>query len=209
MKAKVYSEDGKVTGEIDLAEAVFGAEVNEHLMYLVIKSLRANKRQGTSKTKGRSEVSGGGKKPWKQKHTGNARAGSNTSPLWVRGGKAHGPRPRDYYTNIPRSLRIGALKSALSCRAKEEKIMVVDGITTETPHTKTIVNLLNALAVSKSRNLLIIDPANKNVYLSGRNIKNLHVRPVSEINALDIINSENIIFGAQDLVRKVEEAVKL
>jgi len=209
MKAKVYSEDGKVTGEIDLADAVFGVEVNEHLMYLVVKSIRANKRQGTSKTKGRSEVSGGGKKPWKQKHTGNARAGSNTSPLWVRGGKAHGPRPRDYYTVIPRALRVNALKSALSCRAKEEKIMVVDGITAETPRTKKIAGLLNALAVSKARNLLIIDPTSKNVYLSGRNIKNLHVRPVSEINALDILNSDNIIFGAQDLVRKVEEAVTL
>jgi large subunit ribosomal protein L4 len=208
MKAIVYSEDGKVTGEMDLAEGVFGVEVNEHLMYLVVKSLRANQRQGTSKTKTRAEVSGGGKKPWKQKHTGNARAGSNTSPLWVRGGKAHGPRPRDYYTVIPRAIRLNALKSALSCRAKEDKILVVDGITATAPKTKTIANLLNALAVSNSRNLLIIDPANKNVYLSGRNIKNLHVRPVSEINALDILHSENIIFGAQDLVRKVEEAVK-
>lgn len=207
MKAKVYSEDGKVTGEIDLAEAVFGVEVNEHLMYLVVKSLRANQRQGTSKTKGRAEVSGGGKKPWKQKHTGNARAGSNTSPVWVRGGKAHGPRPRDYYSAIPRALRISALKSAFSCRAKEEKIIVVDGITATPPKTKAIVNLFNALSVSNARNLLIVDPANKNVYLSGRNIKNLRVRPVSEINALDVLTSENIIFGAQDLVKKVEEAV--
>ena len=103
MKAKVFSQDGKVAGEMDLSDSVFGVDVNEHLMYLVVKSLRANQRQGTSKTKTRDEVSGGGKKPWKQKHTGNARAGSNTSPLWVRGSKAHGPKPRDYWKSPRRS----------------------------------------------------------------------------------------------------------
>jgi large subunit ribosomal protein L4 len=209
MKAKVFSEDGKEKGEMDLADGVFNVEVNEHLMYLVVKALRANKRQGTSKTKSRDEVSGGGKKPWKQKHTGNARAGSNTSPIWVRGGKAHGPVPRDYYSTIPRAMRINALKSALSCRAKEEKILVIDGINTPEPKTKTIASMISALSLDKTRSLLVVDPANKNVYLSGRNIKNLKVRPVSEINALDILNSENIIFGAQELVRKVEEAVQL
>jgi large subunit ribosomal protein L4 len=209
MKAKVFSQDGKLTGEMELADGVFGVDVNEHLMYLVVKSLRANKRQGTSKTKSRDEVSGGGKKPWKQKHTGNARAGSNTSPLWVRGGKAHGPVPRDYYTNIPKALRRSALKSALSCRAKEEKVIVVDKISCDAPKTKVIAGMLGALALSDKRNLLIVDAGQKSVYLSGRNVKNLRVRPVSEINALDVLNSENIIFGAQELVKKVEEAVKL
>jgi large subunit ribosomal protein L4 len=209
MKAKVFSQDGKLTGEMELSDGVFGVEVNEHLMYLVVKSLRANKRQGTSKTKSRDEVSGGGKKPWKQKHTGNARAGSNTSPLWVRGGKAHGPVPRDYYTNIPKALRHSALKSALSCRAKEEKVIVVDKISCDAPKTKVIAGMLGALLLAEKRNLLIIDGGQKSVYLSGRNVKNLRVRPVSEINALDILTSENIIFGAQELVQKVEEAVKL
>jgi large subunit ribosomal protein L4 len=209
MKAKVYSQDGKVTGEIDLADDVFGAEVNEHLLYQVIKSYLANQRQGTSKTKTRAEVSGGGKKPWKQKHTGNARSGSNTSPLWVRGGKAHGPAPRDYYSVIPRGMKKNALKSALSSRAKEEKIMVIDQISCDAPKTKVVADMLNALSVGNKKNLLIISADNKNVYLSGRNIKNLNVRPVSEINAYDILNSENIIFGAQALVGKVEEAVKL
>jgi large subunit ribosomal protein L4 len=209
MKAKVFSQDGKLTGEMELSDGVFGVDVNEHLMYLVVKSLRANKRQGTSKTKSRDEVSGGGKKPWKQKHTGNARAGSNTSPLWVRGGKAHGPVPRDYYTNIPKALRRTALKSALSCRAKEEKVIVVDKISCDAPKTKVIAGMLGALSLADKRNLLIIDGGQKSVYLSGRNVKNLRVRPVSEINALDILTSENIIFGAQELVQKVEEAVKL
>ena len=207
MKVKIYSKDGKVQGEMDLADEVFAADVDEHLLYQVIKSLRANQRQGTSKTKTRAEVSGGGKKPWKQKHTGNARAGSNTSPVWVRGGKAHGPRPRDYVTHISRILRINALKGALSCRAKEGKIVVIDRIGAEAPKTKVIVGMLKALSVAEKRNLLIVDLADKNVYLSGRNVKNLHVRPVGEINALDIISNENIIFGEQGLVKKVEEAV--
>jgi large subunit ribosomal protein L4 len=203
----MYSRDGKEQGEIEVADAIFGAEVNEHLLYDVIKSLRANQRQGTSKTKTRAEVSGGGKKPWKQKHTGNARAGSNTSPLWVRGGKAHGPKPRDYFSNIPKALRKSALISALSSRAKDGKIMIIDRIGVEAPKTKIIAGMLKGLSVADKRNLLIVDPADKNVYLSGRNVKNLAVRPVNEINALDIVNSENIIFGEQGLVKKVEEAV--
>jgi large subunit ribosomal protein L4 len=207
MKVKMYSRDGKEQGEIEVADAIFGAEVNEHLLYEVIKSLRANQRQGTSKTKTRAEVSGGGKKPWKQKHTGNARAGSNTSPLWVRGGKAHGPKPRDYFSNIPKALRKSALISALSSRAKDGKIMIIDRIGVEAPKTKIIAGMLKGLSVADKRNLLIVDPADKNVYLSGRNVKNLAVRPVNEINALDIVNSENIIFGEQGLVKKVEEAV--
>jgi large subunit ribosomal protein L4 len=113
MKAKVFNQDGKVKGEMDLADSVFNADVNEQVMYLVVKTYLANQRQGTAKTKGRSEVSGGGRKPWKQKHTGNARAGSNTSPLWRRGGKAFGPQPHEYYAQIPRTLRKIALTSAL------------------------------------------------------------------------------------------------
>jgi large subunit ribosomal protein L4 len=208
MKVKIYSQDGKVQGEMELADEVFAAEVDEHLLYLVIKSLRANQRQGTSKTRTRAEVSGGGRKPWKQKHTGNARSGSNTSPVWVRGGKAHGPSPREYVTRIPKAQRMTALKCALSSRAKEGKIMVIDRISAEAPKTKVIVGMLNALSVAADKKtLLIIWPSDKNVYLSGRNVQNLHIRPVGEINALDIVKNEHIIFGEQGLVKKVEEAV--
>ena len=207
MKIKMHSRDGKEQGEIELADEVFGADVNEALLHEVLKTLQANQRQGTSKTKTRAEVSGGGKKPWKQKHTGNARAGSNTSPIWVRGGKAHGPKPRDYFSNIPKALRKSALISAPSSRAKDGKIVVIDRIGAEAPKTKIIVGMLKSLSVTDKRNLLIVDPTDKNVYLSGRNVKNLNVRPVNEINALDIIKNENIIFGEQGLVKKVEEAV--
>lgn len=209
MKAKLYQQDGTVKGEMDLPESVFGAEINDHLMHQVVTQLLANQRQGTSKTKGRSEVSGGGRKPWRQKGTGRARAGSNTSPIWVRGGKAHGPDPRDYHTTIPKKMKRIALTSALSSRAKDEKVMVVENISCDTPKTKTILAMLKALTVSGKRNLLIIDKDVKNVYLSGRNIRDLDIRPVSEINAYDILSNENIIFGDAKLIGKVQEAVAL
>jgi large subunit ribosomal protein L4 len=209
MKAKLYQQNGTVKGDYDLPDTVFGVDVNEHLMHQVITQLQANQRQGTSKTKGRSEVSGGGRKPWRQKGTGRARAGSNTSPIWVRGGKAFGPDPRDYYTNIPKKMKRLALTSALSSRAKDEKVMIVESISCDTVKTKTIFAMLKALTVSGKRNLLIIDKDTKNVYLSGRNIRDLEIRPVSEINAYDILRSENIIFGDERLIAKVQEAVVL
>ena len=168
MKAKLYQQDGQVKGDVELPDAVFATKIKEHLLFQVVKGYRANARQGTSKAKGRSEVSGGGRKPWRQKGTGRARAGSNTSPVWVRGGKAHGPDPRDYSTHIPKPMRNAALASALSSRAKDEKIMVVDRITCDPPKTKVMAQLLGALAVTDRRNLLVVDPKAKNLYLAGK-----------------------------------------
>lgn len=209
MKAKLYQQDGTIKGELDLPESIFGAEINEPVLHQVIKQLLANQRQGTSKTKRRDEVSGGGKKPWRQKGTGRARAGSNTSPIWVRGGKAHGPEPRDYYTTIPKKMRRLALTSALSSRAKSENVIVIESVKCDKPHTKTVVDLLKALSVTGKRNLLVIDNNGKNIYLSGRNIKDIDIRPVNEINAYDILANENIIFVEQNLIGKVQEAVVL
>jgi large subunit ribosomal protein L4 len=207
MKAKVYRQDGKIKGEIELPPSVFAVEVREHLLYQAVKGYLANRRQGTSKTKGRSEVSGGGRKPWRQKGTGRARAGSNTSPVWVRGGKAHGPDTRDYTTRLPRTMRRQALRGALSSRAHEGKIMVVDALVCEPPKTKTIAQLLNALSLAGSRNLLVLDKNATGVYRAGRNIKDLDIKPLSEINACDVLNSENIIFGGESLIEKLAEAV--
>jgi large subunit ribosomal protein L4 len=208
MKAKLYQQNGAVKGDINLPDSVFAAEVNESVLHQVIKSYQANQRQGTAKTKGRSEVSGGGRKPWRQKGTGRARAGSNTSPVWARGGKAFGPVPRDYYTVIPRKLKKLALVSALSSRAADEKVVVVDAIDCAEPKTKAIAAMLEAMNLAGQKNLLIIDNEGvKNLYLSGRNIRDLDIRPVAEINALDIISCENIIFGGEALIGKVEEAV--
>ncbi len=207
MKAKIYLQDGTVKGEMELPEEVFAADINEHLMHEVITSYLANQRQGTAKAKGRSEVSGGGKKPYRQKGTGRARAGSNTSPVWVRGGKAFGPEPRDYYRNIPRKMRKAALCSALSSRAKDEGIKIVDTIELNAPKTKDIVKMLKGMEIIDSKTLLIIDETNRNAFLSGRNIKNLKVRGISEINTYDIMNSENIVFGARTLIEKAREVV--
>jgi large subunit ribosomal protein L4 len=208
MKAKLYQQNGAVKGDIDLPDSVFAASVNEALLHQVIKSYQANMRQGTAKTKTRGEVSGGGRKPWRQKGTGRARAGSNTSPVWARGGKAFGPVPRDYYTVIPRKLKKLALVSALSSRASDEKILVVDALECAEPKTKVIAAMLEAMNLAGKKNLLIIDSeGGKNIYLSSRNIRDLDIRPVAEINALDIIRCENIIFGGESLITKVEEAV--
>jgi large subunit ribosomal protein L4 len=208
MKAKLYQQDGKIKGEITLPDSVFAAEVKDQVLYQVLKGYLANRRQGTAKTKRRGEVSGGGRKPWKQKGTGRARAGSNTSPVWARGGKAHGPEPRDYTTHLPKALRRIALTSALSSRAKDEKIMVVESLSCAEVKTKLMVSFLDAIALNGSKNLLIVDPkTNKNVYLAGRNIKNLDIKPLSEINAYDVLNNENIVFGDQSLIGKLEEVV--
>ena len=197
MKAKLYQQDGAVKGDVNLPDSVFAAEVNEHLLHQVIKSYQANQRQGTAKTK-----------PWRQKGTGRARAGSNTSPVWARGGKAFGPVPRDYYTVIPRKLKRLALVSALSSRAKDERVLVVDALSFDEPKTQLIAAMLEAMNLAGKKNLLILDNDGvKNVYLSGRNIRDLDIRPVAEVNALDIISSENIIFGGAGLITKVEEAV--
>jgi large subunit ribosomal protein L4 len=207
MKAKLYQQDGTAKGEVDLPDSVFAAEVKEHVLYQVLKGYLANQRQGTAKTKGRAEVSGGGRKPWKQKGTGRARAGSNTSPVWVRGGKAHGPDPRDHSTHLPKALRKTALKSALSSRAKDEKIMIVDGITCDPPKTKTMAKLLSALSLLGRKNLLVVAANGSAVYMAGRNLKNLDIKPLSEINAYDVLNNENIIFGDTSLIGKLEEAL--
>lgn len=207
IKAKLYQQDGTLKGEVELPESIFGTEINEPLIHQVVTSYLANFRQGTAKTKSRAEVSGGGKKPWKQKGTGRARAGSNTSPIWVRGGKAHGPEPRDYYSKIPQKMRKVALCSALSSRAKDEKVIVISSITCDKPKTKSISSMLKTLALNEKRNLLIVEPENHNVYLSGRNIKNLKIRPITEINAHDVLSNENIIFGNEQLISKVQGTV--
>lgn len=209
MKTKVFQQDGKVKGEKELPESVFGAEVNERLLHQVITQFLANQRQGTAKAKGRSEVSGGGKKPWRQKGTGRARAGSNASPIWVRGGKAFGPKPRDYVTTIPKKMKKLALISALSSRAKDEKVIIVEEIKCDEPKTRTIDVMLKALSVNDKKTLLVTDADARNVYLSGRNLRGLEIRSVSELCAYDVMKNDTVIFGNEALIDKVQEAVAL
>jgi large subunit ribosomal protein L4 len=209
MKAKLYTQQGAEKGELDLPAEVFESEINEHLMHEAVTAYLANQRQGTAETRGRSEVSGGGKKPWRQKGTGRARAGSNTSPLWVRGGKAFGAHPRSYTVRMPRKMRRGALCSALSSRARDEKVFVIEEIALAQPKTREIAGILSAMAVTDKKNLLIIDSANTVAYLSGRNIKNLQIKAVSDVNTYDVLRNENVIFGAESLIEKMKEVVAL
>ncbi len=208
MKAKVFTQEGKEKGSLDLPSEIFGVEINSSLMHSVVTAYLTNQRQGSAKTKTRTEVSGGGAKPFRQKGTGRARAGSNTSPLWVRGGKAFGAIPRSYSRTIPKKLKRAALCSALSSRANDEKILVIDQIKLDAPKTKKVNDLFSELAISNKKNLLIIGEGDRNVFLSGRNIKNVSVRLVKDINTYDVLNNENIVFCAENLVEKVKEVVK-
>jgi large subunit ribosomal protein L4 len=205
MKAKVFSQEGKETGAIDLPAEVFGVEINQALMHSVVTAFLANQRQGTAKTKGRSEVSGGGIKPFRQKGTGRARAGSNTSPVWKRGGKAFGALPRSYTTTIPRKMRRAALCSALTSRAQDEKILIIDGLRIEAPKTQKVNALFKELAICGKKNLLIIGNDDRNIFLSGRNLKNVQIKLVQEITTYDVLGHENIVFSAPALIEKVKE----
>jgi len=212
MKAKLYAANGTVKGSIDLPESIFGVEPNNALLHSVIVGYLANQRQGTAKTKTRSEVSGGGKKPWKQKGTGRARSGSNTSPVWSRGGKAHGTQPRDYRQGVTRKMRRKALVCAYSVRATEEKIGVITGLTFEQPKTKTVAELLSKIGVYDNKNyigktLFVVSSDNRNVYLSSRNLKDVDVKAVSDVNAYDVVRATNIIFADEALIGKIEEAI--
>ncbi len=208
MKAKVFTQEGKEKGAVDLPPEVFDVEINLPLMHSVVTSYLANKRQGTAKTKKRTEVSGGGAKPYRQKGTGRARAGSNTSPVWVRGGKAFGATPRSYGGTIPKKMRHAALCSALTSRAKDEKILVIDRMEIPEPKTRQVNALLGELAISNKKNLLIIAEGDRNIFLSGRNIKNMQVKPVQELNTYDVLNNENIVFSAENLIEKIKEVIK-
>ena len=207
MVAKLYTADGLEKGTIDLPSEVFQKEINQNVLHAVITSYNANKRQGTAKTKTRTEVSGGGKKPYRQKGTGRARAGSNTSPVWVRGGKAFGAVPRSYGGTIPKKLRKIALVSAYSARAAEEQIKVVEDLSYDKPHTKSANALITKLSCICNKNLLLISKDNHNVYLSARNIRNVSVKAIEDVTALDILTNNTIIFSHSNLIEKVKEVV--
>ena len=205
----VYNQTGENVGQIEPSPTIFETLVNRDVLHQVVVMQLANKRMGTASTKGRSEVRGSGRKLYRQKGTGMARAGNRRSPLRVGGGVVFGPKPRDYSTTIPRKMRKRALCSALSCRAQEEKILVIDKFAVKPPKTKTVALCLEALSVTGAKNLFVVNPGDNAIYLSGRNIKNLQVKPLPDIHTYDVLNNENIIFTDKDLVEKVKEVVSL
>ncbi len=198
----VYNIEGKEVGKIDLSDAVFGVEVNEHLVHMAVVSQLTNNRQGTQKAKTRSEVSGGGRKPWRQKGTGHARQGSTRAPQWTGGGVVFAPVPRDYSFKMNKREKRAALKSALTSRVEENKFIVIDEINFEEAKTKNFANILKNLDVSKA--LVVLEDDNKNAELSARNIADVKTAKTNTINVYDILKY-NTVITTKAVVAKIEE----
>ena len=199
----LYNMKGKEVGTIELNDAIFGVEVNEHLVHMAVVQQLANNRQGTQKAKTRSEVSGGGRKPWRQKGTGHARQGSIRAPQWVHGGIALGPKPRDYSYSLNKKEKRLAMKSALSTKVIDSNLVVVDSIKTEEFKTRTIVDMLKALKV-EGKALIVTAEADQKVIKSAGNIPGVKTATVNTLNVYDILNYDKFIV-AKDAVAKIEE----
>ena len=201
-KVSVYNMEGSQVGEIELSDAVFGVKVNEHLVHMAVLQQLANNRQGTQKAKTRSEVSGGGRKPWRQKGTGHARQGSTRATQWTGGGVVFAPTPRDYSFKLNKKEKQLALKSALTSRVAEEKIFVLDALKMDEVKTKKFQAVLDALKVNKA--LVVLEENDQNVILSARNIPNVKTAQTNTINVYDILKYDTLVI-TKDAVSKIEE----
>ncbi|KAA3603011.1 MAG: 50S ribosomal protein L4 [Calditrichaeota bacterium] len=194
MEAKVYQNDGTLSSETaQLADSVFGIEPNEHVVYLAVKAYLANKRQGTHSTKERAEVRGGGRKPWKQKGRGAARAGTRRSPLWVGGGTVFGPRPHTYKISLPKKVKKLARRSVLSLKAKSQNVFVIDDLSFDTPKTSQLVNILKKMEVDTSKVMILTSECKRAIYNSGRNIPYFSVEQAKVASSYDILNCRTLI----------------
>ena len=202
-KVNVYNMSGDIVEEIALSEDIFGIEINEHVVWEVVRNQLANKRQGTQSAKTRAEVRGGGRKPWRQKGTGRARQGSKNSPQWKGGGVVFAPKPRDYSYSVPKKVKRLALKSVLTSKVQENEIIVVDEIKFDSPKTKEMVSLLTKLNADKKA-LIVMGEKDLNVIKSANNIPNVATALVNTINVYDILKYNSFII-TKDAVRKVEE----
>lgn len=198
----VYDRLAKKVGEIELSEKVFGVEINKEVMHQVVVAQLANKRQGTQSAKTRSEVRGGGIKPWRQKGTGRARQGSIRAPQWVKGGVVFAPKPRDYSQVVNKKVRALAIKSALASKIADNNIFVVESLELAAPKTKEMVKTVEAFEAKKM--LIVTADVNENVYKSARNIPGVQVIPVNNINVYDILRYEKFMI-TKDAVAKIEE----
>ncbi|HEY3215753.1 MAG TPA: 50S ribosomal protein L4 [Candidatus Eisenbacteria bacterium] len=204
MNARMVALDGSEKGTTPLPDHLFAQPVNEHLVWLALKRHLGNQRQGTSKVQTRGEVSGGGRKPWRQKGTGRARAGSNSSPLWSGGGRAFGPRPRDHRTEMPKSQRRKALAAALSQKAGESAVTVLEVISFEAPKTRQMAEALERLGLAAKRTLLVLDRADPNVVRSCRNLPNLRTTLAHQLNPYDLLECDALLITQAGLDRMKE-----
>jgi large subunit ribosomal protein L4 len=202
-KVALFNIHGDKVGEIELSDDVFGAEVRSDIMHQAVVSFLANQRQGTASTLTRAEVSGGGRKPWRQKGTGRARHGSIRSPLWRKGGIVFGPKPRSFKTTMPKKLKRLALKSALSAKTKDNELILLDNLTMEVPKTKQMVSILDNLKADK-KSLIVIADKDENVVKSARNIPGVKATYVNTLNVYDILNHDYLIM-TKEAAQRVEE----
>ena len=201
-QVSVYNMEGKEVGTIELNDAVFGVEVNEHLVHMAVVQQLANNRQGTQKAKTRSEVSGGGRKPWRQKGTGHARQGSTRSPQWTGGGVVFAPTPRDYSFKLNKKEKRAALKSALTSKVQGSSLVVIDELKFEEIKTKNFVNVMNNLKVQKG--LVVIADNDANVVMSAKNVADVDTTLVNTINVYDVMKAKTVVL-TKDAVAKIEE----
>ncbi|MBP9996532.1 MAG: 50S ribosomal protein L4 [Lachnospiraceae bacterium] len=199
----VYNMEGKEVGTMELSDAIFGVEINEHLVHMAVVSQLANNRQGTQKAKTRSEVSGGGRKPWRQKGTGHARQGSTRSPQWTGGGVVFAPTPRDYSFKLNKKEKRAALKSALTDKLNNDKLIVVDKLAFDEIKTKNFKNVLDNLKVD-SKALVVINENDEKVVLSARNIPSVKTALTNTINVYDVLDAKTLVL-TQDAVKTIEE----
>jgi large subunit ribosomal protein L4 len=198
----VFNKEGNKVADMELNESIFATEVNEYALHQVVVALLANKRQGTQSTKTRSEVRGGGIKPWRQKGTGRARQGSIRAPQWIKGGIVFAPKPRDYRVSVPKSMRKVAMKSALTSKVQENQMIILESLNFDAPKTKSMLEMLKALEANKA--LIITAESNEVVYKSARNIQGISVIPANNINVYDLLKYEKLII-TKDAVSKIEE----
>ena len=201
-KLGLFNKEGKQVGDIQLNDDVFAVEVNQYAMHQVVVALLANKRQGTQSAKTRSEVRGGGIKPWRQKGTGRARQGSIRAPQWSKGGVVFAPKPRDYRMSVPKSMRVVAMKSALTSKVADGEMIVVEDLDFEAIKTKQVVEMLKAFEAKKT--LIITEDSNEVVYKSARNIEGVQVMPANNINVYDLLKFSKVII-TKNAVSKIEE----
>ena len=208
MKVDINKISGKSSGKkITLSDKIFSIEPNDHAIYLDVKSFLANKRQGNSKVKGRSEIIGSTRKIKKQKGTGTARAGSIKSPLFKGGGQIFGPEPREYKNKVNKKVKDLARKSALSHKVKEKSLFIIENFNMKQPKTKEFVSILSNFSIENKKSLLFMSESSKNIVLSSNNIKNALVKKIGEINTYDIMNADNVLFD-EDSVKKLNEILK-
>lgn len=207
MLIDVFTKDGQQAGQMELSDAVFAIEPSEHAMHLAVVAHLASRRQGNAKTKIRSEVSGGGKKPWRQKGRGTARAGSTRSPIWVGGGTIHGPKPHQFNVKLTKKLKQLARKSAFSLRAAEENMIVVEDFSLEQIKTKELYETMKNLKLNTEKTLVLLTSPDDKVYFSSRNIPDVTVYPAEQASTYDILRHKKIVLF-RGAVEKIENALK-